>query len=111
MAPLIREMGEQFRAAHPDVDFDVQLGGSGRGISDARDGKVEIGMSSRDLLEEERDLHSMPVARDGIALVVHKDNPVTGLTRQQVHDVFTGAVTNWKAFGGKDATIKVIDRE
>ncbi|MEZ4463171.1 MAG: substrate-binding domain-containing protein [bacterium] len=64
--------------------MDVQAGGSSRGIADARQGAADVGMVSRALKAEEGDLTATPIARDGIALIVHRDNPIAALSADQV---------------------------
>ncbi|MGH8536363.1 MAG: phosphate ABC transporter substrate-binding protein [Gammaproteobacteria bacterium] len=110
VAPLVSEIGKRFEAGHPSVRVDVQTGGSSRGISDARAGLGDIGMASRALNEEEKDLSSYAIARDGIGVIVHAANPVTQLSDEQVAAIYTGAITNWKDVGGKDAPITVINK-
>ncbi len=110
MAPLIGELAKRFRARHPDVVITVEAGGSGRGVKDALEGKADIGMVSRELTSKERTLFAIPIARDGVAFAVHKDNPVRGLTRAQALELFTGKIVNWKALGGVDARIEVVTR-
>jgi phosphate transport system substrate-binding protein len=110
MGPLMEDIGRRFRELHPELQVEVRGGGSGRGIADARDSKADLGMASRYLLSEERDVRSFPIARDGVCLIVHKDNPVQGLDREQVLNIFTAKVTNWKQVGGRDAPITVVDR-
>ena len=110
MAPMVTEMARRFEALYAGVKVEVRSGGSGRGISDLRAGTSDIGMVSRPLLDSERDLFAFPIARDGVALIVHRDNPVRGLTAQQVIGIFTGKITNWKALGGRDAAVTPIWR-
>lgn len=109
MAPVIAEVGARFRALHPSVQIEVQAGGSGRGISDVMQGKADIGMASRALAKTESSLYSFAIARDGICLVVHKDNPVRSLSNSQVADLYTGKITNWNKVGGRDAPITVMN--
>ncbi|MBI2311400.1 MAG: phosphate ABC transporter substrate-binding protein [Betaproteobacteria bacterium] len=111
MTPLIRDIAKRYEAVHPGVRIEIQSGGSGRGLSDARTGKADIGMVSRALSDRESDLTGFPIARDGVALVVHKDNPVRALTNRQVADIYTGRITNWKQVGGRDAAIAVFAAE
>lgn len=111
MAPMVAEIAKRFQRLHPEVQIDVQAGGSGRGLSDARQGKADIGMVSRALTEEEGDVYGYPIARDGICMVVHKDNPVQTLTSQQVVKIYTGKIANWKKVGGKDTPIAVMNAE
>lgn len=108
MAPLVTAIAKRFQTLHPGVRVEVQMGGSGRGIADARQGKADIGMASRALTEKERDLQGFPIARDGVTLVVHKANPVSSLTDRQVVEIYSGRITNWKQLGGRDAAILVV---
>jgi phosphate transport system substrate-binding protein len=111
MAPLIAEIGKRFESLNPKVRVDVQTGGSARGITDAKQGLADIGMSSRLLKDEEKaDLVTYILARDGVCFLVHKSNPVEALTDQQIVDIFTGEITNWKQVGGRDASVTVINR-
>ncbi|KWD74626.1 ABC transporter substrate-binding protein [Burkholderia ubonensis] len=109
LAPMIEQIGKRFQVRHPGVQFDVQTGGSGRGISDAMAGQADIGMASRALKDNESTLYSFAVARDGICVILHRDNPVQALSNQQVADIFTGKITNWRQVGGHDAPIVVIN--
>ncbi|OHC66450.1 MAG: ABC transporter substrate-binding protein [Rhodocyclales bacterium RIFCSPLOWO2_02_FULL_63_24] len=108
MAPLMIEVAKRFQTLHPGIEIQVQLGGSGRGVSDARQGKADIGMVSRNLGEAERDLHAIPIARDGVAMIVHRDNPVRSLSDRQLLDLYTGRIANWRQLGGRDAPLHVL---
>ncbi len=108
MAPLIKALAERFQALHPGPRFEIEAGGSGRGIKDATEGKADIGMASRALKGAESALFSFAIARDGVCVILHKDNPVASLTRQQVVGIYSGTIANWKDVGGKDAPIAVI---
>jgi len=110
IAPLAAEIGKRFEKQNPDVRVDVQTGGSSRGVTDARTGLADIGMASRALHPEENDLKNFTIAMDGVCLIVHKKNPVKTLTNQQVIDIYTGKITNWKEVGGKDARITVVNK-
>lgn len=109
-APLMSKIAQDFTQLHPDVAIKVEMGGSGRGISDARDGKADIGMVSRVLTEQDKDLTGFPVARDGVGILVNAANPVSTVSQQQAADIFTGKVRNWKDVGGRDRPIIVISR-
>lgn len=110
IAPLAAEIGKSFEAVHPGVRVDVQSGGSSRGVTDARKGLANIGMVSRALKDDEKDLKAFSIARDGVGITLHKDNPVNNLSDAQVVDIYTGKVNNWKQVGGKDAPITVINK-
>jgi phosphate transport system substrate-binding protein len=110
LAPLIAEIGKRFESLYPAVRIDVQSGGSSRGVADARQGLADIGMVSRAMKEDERDLSAFPVARDGVCPILHQDNLVQALTDEQVVAIYTGKITNWKAVGGADAPITVVNK-
>jgi phosphate transport system substrate-binding protein len=110
MAPLVEALGKRFRALYPEVIIEVEMGGSSRGIHDVREGSCNIGMVGRSLKDDERDLVGFPIARDGVCLIVHKDNPVKSLSSEQVVGIYTGKITNWKEVGGNDAPITAINR-
>lgn len=110
VAPLMSEIARRYEAQHPGVRIDVQTGGSSRGIADARSGLADIGMVSRALKPDENDLTSVAIARDGIAVIVHADNPVSALSDAQIVQIYTGAIRNWKQAGGRDAPITVIHK-
>ncbi|SER13527.1 phosphate transport system substrate-binding protein [Nitrosomonas sp. Nm51] len=110
VAPLINEIARRFEAKFPDVRIDVQTGGSSRGINDVRKRIADIGMVSRALKPDESDLLAFTIALDGISLIVHADNPVTGLNRRQVAGIFTGDLSHWRAVGGPDARITVVNK-
>ena len=110
LAPLISEIGKRFESLYPTVRIDVQSGGSSRGVADARQGLADIGMVSRAMKEDERDLSAFPVARDGVCPILHQENPVQALTDEQVVEIYTGKITNWKAVGGTDAPITVVNK-
>jgi phosphate transport system substrate-binding protein len=110
LAPLIAEIGKRFERLHAKVRVDVQTGGSSRGVADARQGLADIGMVSRAMKDEEKDLHAFPVVRDGVGIILHKENPVQALTNEHVVAIYTGKITNWKEVGGKDAPITVVNK-
>ena len=110
MAPLVEALGKRFQKLHPEVAIEVATGGSSRGVHDVREGSSNIGMVARSLNDNERDLIGFPIARDGVCLIVHKDNPVKSLSSEQVVGIYTGQITNWKEAGGNDAPIAAFNR-
>jgi phosphate transport system substrate-binding protein len=113
--PLAEKLAEAFASVEPGVQIDVQGGGSSVGVKSAGQGQVDIGAASREVkeseLEEYPDLQVFTIARDGIAIVVHPDVAVDGLTKDQVRDVFAGEIVNWSEVGGPDKSIVVVSRE
>lgn len=111
--PVAQAIADAFSAVEPEITVNVQGGGSSTGIKDADTGNVDIGMSSRELKEEEKKwgLTEHILAYDGIAVVVHPSNPISDLDRNTVNKIFRGEITNWSEIGGNDASIVVLSRE
>ncbi len=110
VAPIALEIGKLFEKQNPGVRVDVQTGGSSRGIRDVRQGTADIGMVSRSLKAEEADLTPHTIALDGLAMIVHRDNPVASLTRNQVVAIFTGRITDWNAVSARQGPITVVSK-
>lgn len=110
VAPLALEIAKRFEKQNPGVRVDVQSGGSSRGVADARSGLADVGMVSRALNPEEKDLTAHAVAMDGIGIILHSGNSVQSLTDAQIKAIYTGRITNWKAVGGKDGRITVVNK-
>lgn len=110
VAPLAAEIGKRFESQYPGVRIDVQTGGSSRGIADVQRGVADIGMISRSLQAEEQDLQGFAIARDGISIIIHQDNPVKSLSNQQVVDIYTGKINNWQQVNGNNAPITVVNK-
>lgn len=105
-------LGELFTNQNPDIKFTYNPTGSSAGISAAIEGRTDIGLSSRDLSDKESaKVISQVLALDGIVVVVNNSNPVANLTLEQLKDVYTGKISNWKDLGGADAPISLIGRE
>ena len=96
VSPLMEVLAEEYKALNPDVQIDITSNGSSAGMTAAMEGTADIGMSSRELKEEEAaKLTSDAIAVDGIAVVVNKENTLAGLTLEQVKAIFTGETTEW----------------
>jgi phosphate transport system substrate-binding protein len=109
--PLAERMANAFTESHPGIDIVIQGGGSSAGVKAVDQGTVDIGAASRELKPDEPDLVKHLLARDGIAIVTHPDNEVSGLTIDEVRDIFAGDITNWSEVGGEDKEIHVVARE
>ncbi|GAA4453544.1 phosphate ABC transporter substrate-binding protein [Novipirellula rosea] len=110
IAPLAAKIAARFESMHSEVRVNVQGGGSSRGITDARRGLVDIGMVSRDLKSEEQDLTAFTIARDGIAVIVHRENPITSLTNNQIAAIYTGDIKDWRDVGGTAGPITIVNK-
>ena len=110
VAPLIADVAKRFEETHPGVKIDVQAGGSSRGIADAISRLADFGMISRDLKADEAGLTAHRLAIDGVGVIVHRDNPLNDLSRQQLVDLYTGKIAKWSQFGGADEEILVASK-
>jgi len=115
LQPLAEQAGKKFTEKNANATINVQGGGSGTGLKLVSEGTAEIGNS--DILAESKldaatakELVDHKVCVIGFAMVVNNDVTVDSLTKQQVQDIFTGKVTNWKEVGGNDLPIQVINR-
>lgn len=110
VAPLVSEIAKRFEKENPRIRIDVQTGGSSRGIADVRKGISNIGMASRALKESEKELFSFKIAQDGVCVIINSANNVSELTNEQIVNIYTKKVTNWKEVGGDDAEITVVNK-
>jgi phosphate transport system substrate-binding protein len=108
--PLMTDIARRFESLNPGVSIDVRSGGSGKGIAELRAGVSDIAMVSRQLAKDERDLSPFSLCRDGAAIVVHRGNPLKGLSRKQLSQLLTGEVTDWQRLGGRPGAIKLAWR-
>lgn len=97
VTPLMEKLAEAYKKVNPKVEVMVQQSDSTTGVTSAIDGSVDIGMASRDLKDTETDqgVKATVIAKDGIAVIVHKDSKQEELTLEQVKDIFTGKITKW----------------
>src|SRR5438270_9465943 len=117
-AKLVPQLAEEFKAQHPGTTFNIAAEGSTTGIAAIIDGTAQIGMASRPTKPEEVaaakakgvTFKETIVAYDGIAVIVNSANPIKGLTKKQVEQIFTGDVTDWSAVGGSGGKISVYTR-
>lgn len=113
MEKVIGYLSEAFMQENPNVKVTYNPTGSGSGIEAVGKGSCDIGLASRDLTDDEKSsgLTQTTIAVDGIAMIVNPDNGVDDLTIDQIAQIYTGQITNWKDVGGSDGDIVVIGRE
>ncbi len=110
--PAAEALATEYMKKNPNVKITVQGGGSSVGIKSVQDKTADIGTSSKNLKDDEsKGLTQWEVGKDGIAIVVNKENKVSGLTLEQIKGIFNGEITNWKEVGGSDGKINVVVRE
>jgi len=117
-AKMVPQIAESFKAANPNVTFEIAAEGSSTGVKAIITDTADIGMSSRDVREKEMasaksngvDMQTIVVAKDAIAVIVNEKNPISKLTVEQVGQIFTGKVTNWVAVGGRPGDISAYTR-
>ena len=113
MEKVIGALGESFQEQNEGAAFTYNPTGSGSGIQAVMEGRCDIGLSSRELKEEEasQGLTATVLAYDGIAVIVNPENPVADLETETIAKLYTGEIENWKDAGGNDAPVVLIGRE
>lgn len=119
MVNLGQAWAETYMQKYPDAFIAVTGGGSGTGIASLINGTCDVVESSRRMKKKEYDLAAkrgiqpveFEVAMDGLAVVVNPENPINELTVEELSDIFTGKVKNWKELGGEDLLIVILSRE
>lgn len=119
MVNLVQAWAEKFMEKKPEVFVAVTGGGSGTGIASLINGTCDIASCSRDIKEKERALararginpYEIKVALDGLAVIVNPQNPVNKLTIDELADIFTGRITDWRQIGGSEGKIVILSRE
>lgn len=109
--PFIEKIAEHFMEKHPEITINVQGGGSTAGIQATLNKTCNIGTSSRDLKVSERGLQIIFMAVDGIAVIVHRNNPIDDLSITDIRGIFSGEIKNWLEVGGKNEEIIPVTRE
>lgn len=112
MEKVIGYLSEAYMDENKNVKVTYNPTGSGSGIQAVSEGRCDIGLSSRDLKDDEKqNLEETVVAIDGIAIIVNPENTVEDLSVEQIGKIYTGEITSWKEVGGEDKPIVPIGRE
>jgi phosphate transport system substrate-binding protein len=117
--PIAQVTAEEFMNNNENIELTVRGGGSGVGITSLIEGMCAIANSSRPIKDAElakaagkgKDIKATVVAMDGIAVIVHPENPIDGISKKQVRDIFTGKISNWSQIGGSNEKIVVLSRD
>jgi phosphate transport system substrate-binding protein len=111
MQPLVEELAADFHRQRPFVTIDVRAGGSALGQELAASGQVDLGLVSWLPDGPPPGLRATAIARDGITLIVHPTNPITGVTMLQAREIFAGRMIDWRQLGGSPGLVQVVSRE
>lgn len=112
--PVMKEAAKRIMIFNPEIRITIAGGGSGAGIKQVGEGLVDIGNSGRKATESEINKYGLKMVKwaiDGVAAVVNPKNSVKALTTQQLQDIFSGKIANWKELGGNDKPINVYTRD
>lgn len=117
--PLAQMQAEKMMGNDSTISVSVVGGGSGVGLTAMLEGSTDLAMSSRDLKTEETlkfqeakmEVEKVIVGYDALSVIVHPDNKIGQLTREQIEKIFTGEIKNWKEVGGEDLKIVAYSRE
>lgn len=117
LLPLVKDAAAKFKSKNPEVSLTLNAGGSGTGLKQVAEGSVNIGNSDVPAekklpAEKAKGLVDHKVCTMTVAAIINKDiaDKVKSLTSQQLQDVFTAKVTNWKEVGGPDEPIVLVTR-
>jgi phosphate transport system substrate-binding protein len=119
VGPIAKAFAEYYMGIHPEVNVTVSESGSGNGAKSLINKACDIANMSRFMKDSEfkaaTDAGVFPVAHvialDGVAMIVHPSNPVSGLTIDQIQDIYMGNITNWNQIGGPNKQIVIISRD
>jgi phosphate transport system substrate-binding protein len=109
--PFAELLAEEYMMHHPQFHIYVQGGGSTAGIEAVQTHAADIGMSSRSLMSGEKSLYAVTIAKDAIAIIVNPKNPIEDLPLDQIRNIFSGTIENWKELGGPLHPIVLVTRE
>jgi phosphate transport system substrate-binding protein len=109
--PFAELLAEEYMSQYPQSHIYVQGGGSTAGVEAVMTSTANIGMSSRNLIGDEKKLYAVTIAKDAIAIIVNPKNPVQDLSLDQIRQVFSGNISNWKEVGGLSHPIVLVTRE
>ena len=101
VTPIMEKLKEAYIAINPAAAVEIQMSDSTAGMLAAINGSCDIGMASRELKDSElARLKAIPIALDGIAVIVNRENPFSSMSGKQIKDIFTGAIESWNKIGG-----------
>jgi len=117
--PIAQAAAESYMDSHPEINISVHGGGSGVGVAALQNGTTDICNSSRPMKSKEISVAkakginpvAYAIANDAISIIVHTNNPIKDITIQQIKDIYTGKIKNWKALGGPNLPIVAVSRD
>jgi len=112
--PVMKDAAQKIMAANPEIQITIAGGGSGVGIKQVGEGLVDIGNTGRKPTNEEISRYQLKLfqwAVDGVAPVVNPKNRVRNLNKNQLREIFSGKIDNWKALGGENRKINLYTRD
>jgi len=117
---LVTRLAEEYMLKNPNIMISVTGGGSGVGIASLVDGNIDIANSSREMKQEEIDaaesnnddtVFALRFATDGVAIIIHPDNPLSEITIDELGAIYRGEITNWQTLNGIDMPIAIYGRQ
>jgi len=112
MYPVATALAKAYMEKNHNAHINVQGGDSDAGINNVKAGKVDIGMSSKNLTATDSNgLSSYDIGKDPVAVIINPTNPVNTITMDELKDIYTGKTTNWEELGGSNTKITPVIRE
>ena len=110
--PLVRNISQRFQRQNPQVKIKIKTTSSSEGLADTAEKKVDIGMISRALIpSEKQEFNNFTIAREGVGIIIHQDNPIESLSHEDILNIYTGRIDNWREVGGINKSIRVINKK
>ena len=108
--PICEELVNEYKKSHPEVDINIQGGGSALGIKCTNSNHADIGMSSKDVFNDSN-LKTYELGNDAIIIVVNPENPINDLSKSQIKNIFSGKIKDWGEISNRSGPINVVIRE
>lgn len=109
--PLVSEIAKRFEVQNPQVTINIKIKEQSKGLEDTAKERVDIGMISRALTQsEKKEFQDFAIAREGVGIIVHQDNPLDALSHTDILNIFTGRIDNWREVGGTNSSIRVVHK-
>ena len=111
LEPLVSDIAQRFERQNPQVKIKIKTTSSSAGLADVGEEKVDIGMVSRALLpSEKKEFQDFTIAREGVGLIINQDNPIDSLSHEDILNIYTGRIDNWREVGGINQSIRVVNK-
>ena len=111
LEPLVSDIAQRFKIQNPQVKIKIKTTSSAAALTEVAEEEVDLGMVSRALFpSEKKEFKDFTIAREGVGLIIHQDNPIDSLSHENILNIYTGRIDNWREVGGINKSIRVINK-